>query len=163
MKTLLPVLILVAMLTASLASAQYWGSTDMDNVLEGPRIHLGWVKAGDFDDTIVYGADYIWSNALATVNYFTDDPEQVWTFEGSYLWRPEEDDTVYAGGGIGFASQSNGGTDSGWLWNVVVGKEFQPENMVAGGAPYVEARYNFGSSGDISDLNGIRLTAGYRF
>ncbi|NLO73575.1 MAG: hypothetical protein GX100_05610 [candidate division WS1 bacterium] len=163
MKRLLPVLVLVAMLTTSTAFAQYWGGMGADNVFEGPRIHLGWVKAQDFDSTIVYGADYIWRNALATVNYFTDDGERVWTFEGSYLWRPQEDATIYAGGGLGFASQSNGNTDSGWLWNIVVGKEFQPENMVAGGAPYVEARYNFGSSGDTDDLSGIRLTVGYRF
>lgn len=183
MRSLFPILIAVGILAAGLAWA---GPLDpADELYEGARLHVGWVNPAHFDSTLVYGADYLWKNALVTANFFATDGEvsgfdvdlTVWTIEGSYLLRPESDPGMYYGAGVGYVSHAFdvvgfGSTTEGTvLYNVVLGKEFHESDRFGGGVPYVEVRYNFdfgaASLDDIrlpvSGIDGFRLTAGWRF
>jgi hypothetical protein len=153
MKKLLPLLVVLGLLVATVALA-----APAPVAAQGLRVHVGWVDPQDFSSTIVIGGDYIWDHALATVNYFNVDSTGVWTFEGDYLYRAPEDQSLYAGAGLGlgFANSSNN-----LLFNVLVGKEFQMKNTT--GAPYLEARYDFGNDLDGESINGLRIVAGWRF
>jgi hypothetical protein len=156
MKTL-PVLIIVAALLAALALPAL---ADGTSPLQGFRVHVGWVDPQDFDNTVVFGGDYIWQNALATVNYFDSSGEGVTDFEGDWLYRAPTDASVYAGVGVGLGFDDD---SNDFLGNILVGKEFWPNNKVAHGVPYVEARYTFGGNLDEGSQDGIRLVAGWRF
>ena len=161
MKTLVPILVIVGLLAASLALA-----SPAADPLAGIRVHAGYVKPADFDGTLLLGADYIWKNALATVNYCkpNDADDTFWTLEGSYLWRPESDLTWYGGAGLGVALATED-PETALIWNVVVGKEFPMKNNAGkGGVPYAEARYTFGSTSNMDEnIDGLRLTVGWRF
>ena len=159
MKTLLPILVIVGLLVATVAMAA------PADPLAGIRVHAGYVKPLDFDGSLVYGADYIWKNALATVNYFApdDSEDNFWTLEGSYIWRPKTDLSWYYGAGLGVAITTSS-SESGLIWNGVVGKEFWMNGKDHGGVPYAEARYTLGSTSNLDDnIDGLRVTVGWRF
>ena len=182
MRSILPLLVIVGILAASLALAQ---PGPADQLYEGARLHVGWVNPAHFNSTVVYGGDYIWKNVLATANYFSTDGTvagfpvdlRVWSVEGSYLFRAQGDPGLYYGAGVGYASHEfdvsgQGSTTAGAvLYNLVVGKEFHQNGIFGGSVPYVEVRYNFdfGAASlneislPVSGIDGFRLTAGWRF
>lgn len=159
MRTLLPIVALMALLSTSLAFAG-----PNDDPFTGFRIHAGWVVTNrEIDNAPVYGGDLIMENALGTVNFVQGEDLEVWTFEGSYLWRPDQDPSLYYGAGIGYATAPET-SDDAMLFNAVIGKEFQPKDKFGGNVPFVEARYTAGSDTQMEiNIDGLRLVAGWRF
>ena len=159
MRTLLPLLVLVALLGGSLALAG-----PNDDPFTGFRVHAGWVVTNkEIDNAPVYGGDFIMEQALGTVNFVQADDGDVWTFEGSYLWRAQNDPSLYYGAGAGLATAPEN-SDSALIFNAVIGKEFQPKDSFGGNVPFVEARYTLGSDTQMDvNIDGLRLVAGWRF
>jgi hypothetical protein len=157
------VVLCLGLSSVAMAAGGYGGSYS-DEAYQGFRAHLGYAWPGDLDSTIVYGGDYIWKSGLATVNVLNSDSTSLWTVEYSYLLRGQDDPSLYYGGGVGWASASNGGTDTGVLWNILLGKEFGGENgEIAKNSWFLEARYNLGSDLDGLDVDGLRVVGGWRF
>jgi len=164
--------------TGMVAAQQYgYGKAYAQEAYEGVRAHVGLALPGDLDGTVVYGADYIRQDLLGTVNYFSSDMSdedgqakaQVWSFEGSYLLRAEDDPGMYYGAGLGWVFAdwdgpgAGSGNESSLIWNLVVGKEFYREGAFGEPGAFVEARYNLGTDLGEADVDGLRLVGGWRF
>lgn len=187
------VLLVVAALTVSGAAlAQYgygYGEMPPDEAYEGFRVHAGWISPNDLDDDLTYGADYIWRNALLSVNLSrcatvigTGDSSgstavDLWSVEASYLLRGQADPGLYYGAGLGWCKadwdspilptsispSGAGGDDDSLIWNVVLGKEFAAPEQFGEPAWFLEARYSFGSKIGEGNVDGLRVVTGYRF
>ena len=165
MNKVVVLLVVLCLGLSSVAMAQGgYGGSYSDEAYQGFRAHLGFAWPGDLDSALVYGGDYIWRHGLATVNILNSEDITLWTLEYSYLLRGQDDPSLYYGGGLGWASASNGDTDTGVLWNVLLGKEFGGQNGTIGKHSwFVEARYNLGSDVGHLNVDGLRVVGGYRF
>ena len=172
MKQTLAILIVLGLLalgTAAFAQGEY-GSEYAVKAFEGPRVQVGWVDPNDVDSTALYGASYIWQNALLSANYFSADltnaaeTAKVISLEASYLWRAMADPGLYYGGGYGLSRADIGGnTATHGLWNVLVGKEFNSTKEFGKPGMFLEGRWNFGSSIEGGNINGPRVVLGWKF
>lgn len=170
---------------------------------QGWRLHGGWAWPADEGQQALCGGGYVWKHALLTLNYFKGDRQRLrfnpplvgvthatqdefWSLEGSYLWHPKADPTVYAGGGWGvvrmsrddeitiiappFPTRHETRRDTAGIANLVLGKEFPRGNDFGQSAFFLEVRWNFFAKLHDSqfnslpvDLQGLRCLAGWRF
>lgn len=163
MKQLTIALVVLSLLAAGAVLAQ-----PADDYM-GYRVHLGVISTSAFADDWLYGLDYIWDSGLATLNLFTLEDDLSLSVEVSYLLPLTDDPSFYAGVGGGWANvqfrdpvTTQVTTDDSIIWHLVVGKEFYPKDW-GEAAVFVEARYEFGSQLGNTDIDGLRLVAGYRF
>jgi hypothetical protein len=195
--------LMVLLATCAAAQAQdEAGGPYPAQAYQGWRVHGGWGWPADENQQTVWGADYIWQHALVTVNYFKGDRQRLsfnppitgathaaqdefWSLEGSYLWRPTGEPTVYAGAGWGVVRMSRDDEitivappfpkhhetrhGTAGIGNLVLGKEFPRHNEFGRSAFFMEARWNFlaklrdSDAGQDVDIQGLRFVLGWRF
>jgi hypothetical protein len=126
------------------------------------------------DSAFVWGASYIWKNALLSLNYLDasgdfahSETVKSVTAEGSYLWRAT-DPSLYYGVGWGLAFTDAGKNTTSGLWNLVVGKELNSGKDFGKPGLFVEGRWNFGGAfatdhAGGQDLEGPRIQVGWKF
>jgi hypothetical protein len=178
MKRALLVLLVLGLLALSTAvfAAGGYGSQYAKQAYQGVRVQAGWAKPTDVNSALVWGASYIWKNALLSVNYFDADADNIspsvsvksLSVEGSYLWRAQVDPSLYYGLGWGLAFTDAGKNTTSGMWNLVLGKEFNSGKNFGKPGLFVEGRWNLGgrfsipATGDPS-LDGPRIQLGWKF
>lgn len=202
-KSAICLVLAVLLMTAAAVHAQDSVGPYPPQAYQGWRLHGGWAWPADEGQQFMCGGGYIWKHALISLNYFKADrqplrfsppitgathavQDEFWSLEGSYLWHPSSDPTVYAGGGWGVVRMSRDDEitviappfpkhhetrhDTAGIGNLVLGKEFPRGNDFGRSAFFMEVRWNFFAKLHDSefasqqvDLQGLRFTAGWRF
>lgn len=191
MRHLMIAVLLLGLLTLGTAvfAADEYGSEYSQKAYQGVRAQVGWADPGDLDSAFIWGASYIWKNALLSANYFTsnideiDGDAKVLSLEASYIWRCKKDPGLYYGLGYGLAradvswdsvsasqtEDDEGGSDTQTkgMWNIVVGKEFNSPKQFGKPGMFAELRWNLGSKFSAEDgsgdIDGARLLLGWKF
>jgi hypothetical protein len=172
---------LLALSCAAFADGGGYGSQYSTTAYQGIRVQAGWAKPTDVDSALIWGASYIWKQALLSVNYFDADASlphagsvQALSVEGTYLWRPSSDPSWYYGAGYGLVFADAGENTTSGMWNLVVGKEFNSGKDFGKPGLFVEGRWNLGSHFDTPrseatgasldpSLDGPRIQVGWQF